>query len=406
MTSRYRLAVAIASLVCLTAGCGPEKGDADPSDTGVSESEKPDGSEHRGSDGGGMDADEPTDAESLPPGEALYRTTEPSNNSFACATCHALEEPTADGLTRPGHPIGNATRRPNYKNGKVDEMRVAVNSCLTEWMNADPWEAGDEDWEALRDWLDEQATVEEADPLSFEIVEPPSDLTGGDAEKGRTIFNNTCKVCHGEDGSGTTRALPVGGRGLEADKVARRVRTSGSTDSSVYDDLTGGKMPFWAKDRLSDQQLRHIVAFLGQEDEGGMDAGGMDAGIDTGGGGGIDAVTGSCDKTHRKVGWTAELEEKFHNVGGTAEIIDDCTVAIRNFTYDGRGIVVEIYGAPTHGEYAKGYSMTDNLVRSRAYKGETLVMTLPDGKTLDDLDGVSVWCVDVGADFGSGEFTQ
>ena len=70
-------------------------------------------------------------------GQALYEQPQEDGNSFACATCHALEEPASDGLRRPGHPIGNATRRPSYKNGQVDEMRLAVNSCLEEWMGAE-----------------------------------------------------------------------------------------------------------------------------------------------------------------------------------------------------------------------------------------------------------------------------
>jgi hypothetical protein len=117
-----------------------------------------------------------------------------------------------------------------------------------------------------------------------------------------------------------------------------------------------------------------------------------------------DAGSG-CAKTHEKVGWTAELEEKAHNVGGTAEIVDNCTVEIRNFTYDGGGIVAEIYGAANPGEYASGFSMSSNLVRSEPYESERLTFTLPDGKTLDDLGAISVWCVDADVDFGSGEFT-
>lgn len=113
----------------------------------------------------------------------------------------------------------------------------------------------------------------------------------------------------------------------------------------------------------------------------------------------------TCPKTHNKVGWTAELKTKFHNVGGTAKIVNDCTVAIENFTFDGKGIKVQIYGAATHGEYASGYVMSGDLTRPKAYEGERLLVNLPMGKTLDDLGGVSVWCVDAKVDFGSGKFT-
>jgi hypothetical protein len=113
---------------------------------------------------------------------------------------------------------------------------------------------------------------------------------------------------------------------------------------------------------------------------------------------------GDCPSTHPRVGWTAELTEQAHNGGGTAEIIDDCTVRITNFTYDGQGLEARIYGA-TGGDYANGYAMSDDLVRPQSYDGETLIARLPDDRTLDDLDGISVWCVPAGADFGSGEFS-
>ena len=337
-------------------------------------------------------------------GEELFRTPHESGNSYSCSSCHAVEAPAEDGYRKPGHPLADATARPNYKNGEVDEMLTAVNSCLDEWMTADTWEPSDADWKALRDWLARYAPDGEADALSYEIVDPPTDFSGGDPEKGREIFNNSCAGCHGEDGVGTTRAIPLDGRSLDPAYVAERVRKSGLTDSAVYDGLTGGRMPFWAKDRLSDGELIDIAAYLAEGGSGGdagmPDAGGMDAGM-TGG----DAGGGNCDETHEKVGWTAELETKQHNVGGTARIVDDCTVVIENFTYDGRGINVRLYGAATHGEYTEGYPMTEDLVRDSAYTGERLVATLPDDKTLDDLGGVSVWCVDVGVDFGSAEFT-
>lgn len=48
--------------------------------------------------------------------------------------------------------------------------------------------------------------------------------------------------------------------------------------------------------------------------------------------------------------------------------------------------------------------MSENLVRDLPYNGEVLTLTLPEGRSLDELGGVSVWCVPVGADFGSGTF--
>lgn len=114
---------------------------------------------------------------------------------------------------------------------------------------------------------------------------------------------------------------------------------------------------------------------------------------------------GECAADHDKVGWTAELEAKGdYQVSGTAEIVDNCTVVIENFTYSGDGIVVQIYGAPTADDFSSGFPMSEDL-KGQSFDNETLEVSLPPGKSLDDLGAISVWCVDADVDFGSGEFT-
>ena len=54
-----------------------------------------------------------TDADVGSDGEAVYLTPFEDGNTFACATCHALEEPAAD-FRRPGHTLGDAANRPTY----------------------------------------------------------------------------------------------------------------------------------------------------------------------------------------------------------------------------------------------------------------------------------------------------
>ncbi|MEZ4385735.1 MAG: DM13 domain-containing protein [Nannocystaceae bacterium] len=339
------------------------------------------------------------DAGAHPEGQALYAEPIADGNSFTCATCHALSEPASDGLRRPGHAIGDATRRPSWKNGQLTDMRAAVNSCLSEWMNAEPWSADDPRYAQLFDFLDAQAPAGDAPALSFAIVAPPAELAGGDAQAGRSLFNASCAVCHGTDGAGTNQAPPVSGQGQAPDYVARRVRTSGRADSSVYNGLTGGVMPFWAADRLSDGELRDLVAYLELVDDTPTTTGGdtdsSGSGSTTGG--------GDCPSTSARIGWVAELSNNFHGVGGAAEIVDDCTVVISDFTYDGTGIDVRIYGAQG-GDYDGGFAMTGDLLKAGGYDGVTLVATLPEGESMDALDGISVWCVDVGVDFGSGAF--
>lgn len=325
-------------------------------------------------------------------GEALYMEPHSDGNTFACATCHSLEEPAPDGARRPGHAIGDAANRPTFKNGQLTDLREAVNTCRVEWMAATEFPEEDPRWMALFEYLSEQADVGEAPALSYEIVEPPSELGGGDAMEGQALFNESCIVCHGRDAAGTERGPALRGSLVTAETIATRVRTSGSSESSVYEGLTGGRMPFWSAERLSDDELRDLVAFVLATDEGG-------------GGNGGNGELRECDSTHPSIGQVAELQTFAHQVSGTAVIVDDCTIRIDDFVFDGGGIDVRFYSG-LGGDYENGFSMSEeDLRRPRGYDGtETVYAQLPEGRTLDELDGISVWCVPVASSFGDGLF--
>lgn len=335
-------------------------------------------------------------------GAELYMEPHPDGNTFACLSCHALEEPTADGFIRPGHPIGDAFARPDYKNGQLGTLREAVNVCRTEWMVADAWEADDPDWLALEGFLREEseqsAPTGTAPALTTAIViPPPADLSvGGDPVAGQEIFNGRCIVCHGMDGGGTERAPEVTGLALDFELIGRRVRTSGEENSAVYEGLTGGRMPYWSEDRLSDQQLFDVAAYVNTSESAAPGVGEPPPG--NGGG----ATGRECGSTHSKIGQTAVLNGRSHSVAGTATIIDDCTIEITNFSFDGGGINIQMYGG-LGGNYDDGFSFSRNL-KNEVFDGETVSFQLSEENTLDDLDGLSVWCVPVGADFGSGSF--
>jgi len=328
----------------------------------------------------------------IPDGITLYMAPLADGNTFTCSTCHALEEPAPDNFIRPGHPIGDAANRPTYKNGQLTELLDAVNVCRTEWMAAPAWSASSKEWLALQEFLSEQAGDDPAPALTFESLPPTLDLIGGDITAGQQTFNSHCIVCHGENAVGTERAPLLVGELLDDEYIATRVRTSGMTDSIVYDNLTGGRMPFWAVDRLSDDELRDVIAFVLSNDP------------RDGNPGGPGGELRECDSTHPDIGKSAQLSLFAHNVGGTATIIDDCTVEITNFTFDGQGIDIRFYGG-VGGDYSMGFSMSEeDLRRSEGYNGVTVYAQLPVGNTFNDIDGISVWCVPVGISFGDGIF--
>lgn len=327
-------------------------------------------------------------------GEAIFRSPVSDGNTFACATCHAVDEPDADDLRRPGHPIGDAAARPHFKNGRIATLRGAVNSCLTEWMAAEPWAETDARWSALEGWLESLAPIEQAPAVESLIVAPPPAADTGNPQAGRTLFNQTCIVCHGTDGAGTERGPRLAGFAHEPDFVAERIRRSGNAESEVYPGLSGGRMPFWAADRLTDSEVLDLAAYVNESEAREPGPGG--------GGNGSGGTTRTCAATHAKVGQTTTLSERAHGVKGSARIVDDCTIVLEGFSYDGGGIDVRIYAAQA-ADYDNGYPISPNILGT-PYSNGSLTVQLPVDKTLDDLDGVSVWCVAASFSFGDGLF--
>lgn len=110
----------------------------------------------------------------------------------------------------------------------------------------------------------------------------------------------------------------------------------------------------------------------------------------------------TCAKTSSKIGQSATLQTRSHGVSGTAKIIDNCTIELSNFNYDGGGLPdVFAYGGKAS-NYAAGFAVGKNLFGTRISNG-SVTLTLKDGD-LDNLDGISIWCVRAGVSFGDGLF--
>ena len=114
---------------------------------------------------------------------------------------------------------------------------------------------------------------------------------------------------------------------------------------------------------------------------------------------------GNCEKTHEKIGQSGFFNTLAHNVAGKATIIDDCTIQITQFDYDGGGPDVYFYAAKNH-EYASDEAFAiSQMINGQSYENAEFILTLPTNKSLDDLTGLSVWCVDFDANFGQMEFS-
>ena len=116
-----------------------------------------------------------------------------------------------------------------------------------------------------------------------------------------------------------------------------------------------------------------------------------------------DVPVSGCDSTHSRVGQTAVLSTDFHGTTGTATIVDDCTIVVEMFGYDGTGIDVRFYGGVDR-NYRDGFAISDDLLQSGGYSGATLTLNVPAGRTLDEINSLSLWCVAARVSFGDGMF--
>jgi hypothetical protein len=113
---------------------------------------------------------------------------------------------------------------------------------------------------------------------------------------------------------------------------------------------------------------------------------------------------GSVDESEVPgVGWTAVLQTHFHDTAGTAEIVDESTILLRDFVFDGEGIDARLFLLPDGAQFNDNYELTDNLVGD-GFAGETLTLPIPDQAEMENWNLITLWCVPAGASFGDGVF--
>src|SRR5688572_12952315 len=92
-------------------------------------------------------------------GAALFRDPKAAGGQmapYACAFCHAIDEPAEDGFTRPGFPMRNAAARPSFWGGERRTLRDAASLCSVAFMLGRGFlpEDQDPDWRDLRLYLE------------------------------------------------------------------------------------------------------------------------------------------------------------------------------------------------------------------------------------------------------------
>lgn len=116
-----------------------------------------------------------------------------------------------------------------------------------------------------------------------------------------------------------------------------------------------------------------------------------------------------CGDDHEKVGYRGEFSTIEHNVSGSVTILDNCTLQVESFNYDASAPLVYFYGDNktiiTGNDSPTAFNIGDVLRSNGAdYVDQTITLKLPNNKTLDDLDYLSVWCEEFLINFGDLQF--
>jgi len=113
-----------------------------------------------------------------------------------------------------------------------------------------------------------------------------------------------------------------------------------------------------------------------------------------------------CTAEHPYVGRSLELSDlSFHGVSGTVTVINDCEMEVTNFNYDGGGPSVYFYAAVDRA-YSSNFFIIGPMLSGTRWVDDTIRLPLPEGRTFDDFNSMSVWCRDFNANFGEVLFDQ
>jgi len=110
------------------------------------------------------------------------------------------------------------------------------------------------------------------------------------------------------------------------------------------------------------------------------------------------------DDPYERAGWVADMPPGAHMAQGIATIVDERTIRVDHFTYDGTAPQVYFYLGATdsYASFLAGIPIGPEL--DQAFDDETVTVQLPEGETLDGWGAISVWCAEFDVNFTSAAF--
>ena len=197
-------------------------------------------------------------------------------SGLACANCHADfdEETNSDGKIRSGHSIGGVPQRGEAKKGTIKGEvfgRSAGGSgfCYEHFLQrvpsdkVNPAAIPEAQAEALMAYFEHVSGGNKGPKVQMTMLDKDAAAAAadkivsmkGDAKKGWTLYSRACNDCHPTArkagiGSQLVRRRPPKDLDIRLHKIASYVRKGGFV------------MPSFSQDRLSDQEVADIIAFL------------------------------------------------------------------------------------------------------------------------------------------------
>jgi len=193
-------------------------------------------------------------------GESLFRDRQEGLYP-SCADCHSLlpEEQEAKAEQRgPGATLYGAAVREGWRNmNTFRDVGEASQKCAKAWQKR---KGGLDDGQRSDLTAFLRTHAPEGALPKREVQRQPKlgkHLGGGDAEAGKRLSATWCVACHNEAEEALSFAFEPGKR--KRDQVARKVRGYDAKGAFKPEE---GSMSYFTNDRLSDEALNHILAYI------------------------------------------------------------------------------------------------------------------------------------------------
>jgi mono/diheme cytochrome c family protein len=179
----------------------------------------------------------------------------------SCADCHSLlpDEQEAKAEQRgPGATLWGASVRQGWRNmNTFKDVGEASQKCAKAWQKRE----GGVDAAQRKDLIAFLSKHAPAGTLPKREVERQpkllKDLSGGDPEEGKRLAAIWCMACHNEAEDALSFPFEPGKR--KRDQVARKVRGYDAKNAFKPEE---GSMSYYTTDRLPDDALKHILAYV------------------------------------------------------------------------------------------------------------------------------------------------